>query len=124
MEGSSGVSSFLRRYLIMMGAGIAGSVVGTRFTHAANSSWVDSPWYYGVAAATVVMSPAVLIVAAGVQGRRVVTISATAAFLSMLWMWWEFAFSSSSTAVFVFGAGWVLGVPIAVGIVGVFRHAD
>ena len=111
-------TAVLLRLVVLASAVTAASALGTGFTRS-RAVWVDaSSFVDGPQTGAYVFGPAVLIAAFARMGP-VLTAAVAAGFgLAMVAMWWRFASVDSSTSALVFSYGWLLGIPVAIGLVG------
>lgn len=123
MQVVAAASRYLSRLALYLVGGIAGSMVGSILAWR-SETWVNAdPATGGVAAALLVVGPALAIAAMVRLARRAqVVVAGVAGF----WMFalWLFASNESSTSLFVFILGGSAGIPVAVGFVIIVGTTD
>jgi hypothetical protein len=109
------------RLAVYVLATLAGSAVGSLFTHRESSAWADADplasslhglWSLGAAAVIAAFAP---------LARSLVALVALGFATAMVVMWWRFATSESSTAALVFLSGWLFGIPLSATLVAATR---
>ena len=100
-------------------AAVLGSSAGSLWTWTSDV-WSDAdPLVSGPQTALFTLGPAIALIAAARLSARQVSGVAAVLVLAMIAMWYLFAGNASSTSSVVFLWGWLVGVPVAVAVVGV-----
>ncbi|MGB3734001.1 MAG: hypothetical protein WA964_03530 [Ilumatobacter sp.] len=117
IDGDMLTGSYLRRVLMYCCVAVVGSSVGSMWTWTTDV-WSDAnPLTDGLRPALFSMGPAIAIVGVARLRNAAVVSVAGSLFVTMVAMWWLFASSESSTSALIFLWGWLIGVPVAAGIV-------
>ncbi len=123
-ETPNSAGQYARNATVCALGAIVGSIIGSLATWV-NDGWADAnPLSAGPTVAALSLGPTVLVLGASrFKSRRSVWTSAAVLALVMLAMWIAFASSDSSTSAFVFLWGWIVVLPVAIGVVAASRRS-